>query len=155
MRFPLTYVQWPPGTGKTNTILNTIITAFFNERTVLFSSYNNHPIDGVFSALQRIQYRGRPIPFPVVRLGSNDKVDEAIDAIRRLYEHAKGLTVYDSTLDRNKSDRIRRAEPLTELLGRYDEIRDLTERRKPLRDCLNPVGKCISSLHCAPGSWLR
>lgn len=141
MRFPLTYVQGPPGTGKTNTILNTITTAFFNERTVLFSSYNNHPIDGVFSALQRIQYRGRPIPFPVVRLGSNDKVDEAIDAMRRLYEHAKGLTVYDSTLDRNKSDRIRRAEQLTELLGRYDEIRDLTERKETIDRLLESRGQ--------------
>ena len=36
MRYPLAYVQGPPGTGKTNTIVNTLTTAFFNERTVLF-----------------------------------------------------------------------------------------------------------------------
>ena len=45
MKYPVAYIQGPPGTGKTNTIINTIVTAFFNERTVLFSSYNNHPID--------------------------------------------------------------------------------------------------------------
>ena len=44
LKYPLTYVQGPPGTGKTNTIVNTILSAFFNERTVLFASYNNHPI---------------------------------------------------------------------------------------------------------------
>lgn len=54
VKYPLTYVQGPPGTGKTNTIVNTIITAFFNEKTVLFTSYNNHPIDGVCEKLQQI-----------------------------------------------------------------------------------------------------
>ena len=47
MKYPLAYIQGPPGTGKTNTIVNTLVTAFFNEQTVLFVSYNNHPIDGV------------------------------------------------------------------------------------------------------------
>ena len=45
MNNPVAYIQGPPGTGKTTTIINTIITAFFNNKTVLFSSYNNHPID--------------------------------------------------------------------------------------------------------------
>ena len=49
MKYPLTYIQGPPGTGKTNTIINTIVTALFNERTVLFTSYNNHPINGFFT----------------------------------------------------------------------------------------------------------
>ena len=49
IKYPIAYVQGPPGTGKTNTIINTISTAFFNEKTVLFTSYNNHPIDGVFA----------------------------------------------------------------------------------------------------------
>lgn len=140
MRFPLTYVQGPPGTGKTNTILNTITTAFFNERTVLFASYNNHPIDSVFQALQRMQYHGRAISFPVVRLGSNDMVEEAIESMRRLYEQTKALTIYDSTLDRNKNDRVRHAELLTELLGRYDEIRDLTERKETIERLLESRG---------------
>ena len=51
INYPVAYIQGPPGTGKTTTIINTIITAFFNNKTVLFSSYNNHPIDGVFEKL--------------------------------------------------------------------------------------------------------
>lgn len=57
MKYPLAYVQGPPGTGKTSTIINTIVTAFFNERTVLFSSYNNHPIDGVCEELKNLTYQ--------------------------------------------------------------------------------------------------
>ena len=54
MKFPCAYIQGPPGTGKTNTIKNTIITAFFNETTVLFASYNNTPIDSVTEALSNL-----------------------------------------------------------------------------------------------------
>ena len=64
MKYPVAYIQGPPGTGKTNTIINTIVTAFFNERTVLFASYNNHPINGVYEKLSTIEYNGKTIPFP-------------------------------------------------------------------------------------------
>ena len=79
MKYPVAYIQGPPGTGKTNTIINTIVTAFFNERTVLFASYNNHPINSVFEKLLQMEYRGRKIPFPVLRVGNMDKVKEALD----------------------------------------------------------------------------
>lgn len=136
MRYQLTYVQGPPGTGKTNTIINTITTAFFNERTVLFTSYNNHPIDGVFRTLQTIKYRENNIPFPMVRLGNNDKVKEALRYIRRMYERVKDIRVFEETLDRNKQDRAERAKKLTALLERYEVILDLHEREETIERLL-------------------
>ena len=90
MRYPLAYVQGPPGTGKTSTIVNTMTTAFFNDRTVLFASYNNHPINGVVEKLQNMTYRGRKIPFPIVRLGNRECVKEALKSIRQRYEACSG-----------------------------------------------------------------
>ena len=84
MKYPLAYIQGPPGTGKTSTIINTIITAFFNERTVLFSSYNNRPIDGVFKKLVSLKYKEHRIPFPVLMLGNYEKVLEALNYIKNL-----------------------------------------------------------------------
>ena len=109
MRYPLTYVQGPPGTGKTNTIVNTLVTAFFNERTVLFASYNNHPIDGVVEKLQNLTYRGRTIPFPILRLGNSERTAAALDTIRQLYEQCRKLQVYEKVLDRNHAQRAERA----------------------------------------------
>jgi hypothetical protein len=86
MKYPLAYIQGPPGTGKTYTIVNTIITAFFNERTILFTSYNNHPIDGVFNSISQLKFEGKPVSLPIIRLGNKQKVNEAIDHIRILYE---------------------------------------------------------------------
>ena len=137
MKYPLAYIQGPPGTGKTNTILNTIMTAFFNQRTVLFSSYNNHPIDGVFEALQNLRYHGQQIPFPMIRLGNLNKASDALNFMRDRYEQVKGLSIYNSTLDKNHEEKVRRTQQLTALLTAYEEILDLRERKEVVERLLS------------------
>ncbi len=147
MKYPLAYIQGPPGTGKTNTILNTIITAYFNDRTVLFSSYNNHPINGVFEKLSSLHYKGKRIPFPVLRIGNNENVYEAIKYIKNLYEYVKDIEVFEATLDKRKEDRKERAKRLSELLKNYDAILDLQDRKdaiKSILDYQNKNGKDFS-----------
>ena len=100
MRYPLAYVQGPPGTSKTNTIVNTLTTAFFNERTVLFASYNNHPIDGVVEKLQQIDYHGHTVPFPILRHGNAEKTAEALRTIAKLYDQCIQLPVPEKLLDK-------------------------------------------------------
>lgn len=136
LKYPLTYIQGPPGTGKTNTIINTITTAFFNERTVLFASHNNHPIDGVFAALQNIRYRDKRIPFPCVRLGNKEKVEEALAHMKNLYLQVKEIHVYSSTLERNKDDKIEKTKQLSALLKRYESILDLRERKASIESLI-------------------
>ncbi len=134
MKYPLAYIQGPPGTGKTNTIINTITTAFFNEKTVLFSSYNNHPIDGVFSTLSNMKYNDKVIPFPILRLGNNEKTLEAIEYIKHLYEFTKKISIFDKTLGKNKNDKEERTKRLTELLKMHEEIIELNERKEAIQD---------------------
>ncbi|MCB6993064.1 AAA domain-containing protein [bacterium 210820-DFI.6.37] len=136
MKYPLSYIQGPPGTGKTSTILNTITTAFFNERTVLFASHNNHPIDGVFQKLRKLTYKGKPVPLPVVRLGNAEKTEEALEDIRQLYQQTSQIQVYDNTLKRNKGDKIQRTRQLSGLLKKYEETLDLEERKEAIQRLL-------------------
>ncbi len=150
MKYPVAYIQGPPGTGKTNTIINTIVTAFFNEKTVLFASYNNHPINGVFDKLSGMKYRGRTIPFPILRLGNNEKVKEALTYIRELYDRVIEITVFEKTLDKNKDDRTERAKRLSELLKRYEELLDLKERSETLNRLLAYEKAGIQSLQMLP-----
>ena len=133
MKYPLAYIQGPPGTGKTNTIVNTLVTAFFNEQTVLFVSYNNHPIDGVCEKLQHISNGKKGnIPFPIIRLGNDDKVAEALEYIQRLYESTKSINIYEETLKKRKSDRIARTRQLTALLQEYEERLKLFETKEAI-----------------------
>ena len=130
MKFPLAYIQGPPGTGKTNTILNTLMTAFFNERTVLFASNNNHPIDEVFKKMRSLSYKNRPIPFPIVRLGNLDKVENALKDMRALYESTKNIKIYDSTLNKDRDEKVQRTARLSKLLAAYEEVLDLKDRKE-------------------------
>jgi superfamily I DNA and/or RNA helicase len=137
MKYPLAYIQGPPGTGKTNTIINSITTAFFNDRTVLLTSYNNHPIDSVFKVFQNIKYKDRVIPFPIIRLGNNEKVAESLDYIIDIYERTKNIDIYDKTLEKNKGDKIERTKKLTELLKKHERIIDLKERKETIEKLLS------------------
>lgn len=138
MKYPLAYIQGPPGTGKTNTIVNTLVTAFFNEQTVLFTSYNNHPIDGVCEKLQNIPYGKKGmIPFPVIRLGSDDRVAAALDYIRELYESTRSINIFEGTLEKRKSDRVARTRKLTALLQNYEERLRLLETEEAIRSLMD------------------
>ena len=136
IKYPLTYIQGPPGTGKTSTILNTIITAFFNEKTILFSSFNNHPIDSVFDSLQKIEYHGKPIPLPIFRIGNQEKLLESLDFWKHQYLTFKDTPIYTDTLERNKEEEIGSSQKLTELLKRYEEKIELEERKDAIEQLL-------------------
>ncbi len=144
MKYPVAYIQGPPGTGKTSTIINTIVTAFFNEKTVLFVSYNNHPINGVVEKLLSMKYQDKTIPFPVLRLGNSEKMQEALEHIQAVYEQTISVKIFTSTLDRNRDDRIERARKLSDLLRRYEELLDLEERGETISRMLEYEGGSLS-----------
>ncbi len=148
--YPVAYIQGPPGTGKTSTIINTIITAFCNEKTVLFVSHNNHPIDGVAEKLCGLSYRGRQIPFPLIRLGNQEKVRVALKRMRQLYEETKTLTVFETTLERNRDGRVQKARELSGLLKKYEAGVELKEREETLEQILEFERRHGTSMQMIP-----
>ncbi|MGI6745369.1 MAG: RecBCD enzyme subunit RecD [Firmicutes bacterium ADurb.Bin300] len=141
LKYPVLYVQGPPGGGKTNTIINTIVAAFFNEKSVLVTSYNNHPVDSVYEALSTIEYNGRIMPFPIIRLGNNERVKNAIKQIKLLKEAAEPIKIYDATLEKNKKDEEAKTRKLTELLKNHEIMLDLEERKSAIEQLADSSGK--------------
>ncbi len=136
LKYPVLYVQGPPGSGKTNTILNTVITAFFNTKSVLISSYNNHPVDEIFDKLSKLRYGNRLMPFPVVRLGSEECMKKATIRIRNLYEQTLTMKVYDSALSKKQNNEQQRNKRLNEFLSKYEKKIDLEERKEMIETLL-------------------
>lgn len=133
VKYPVTYVQGPPGTGKSYTIINTIITAFFNEKTVLFSSYNRQPINTVVDKLKAMEYKkGIRIPFPVIRLGNADFTKEALKEMKEFYAELGKWKVFEGTLEKNRDEKTARAKRLTELLRKYEETLSLREKKEAI-----------------------
>ena len=137
MNYPVAYIQGPPGTGKTTTIINTIITAFFNQKTVLFSSYNNHPIDGVFEKLTSLKYKNYTIPFPILRIGSNKLIPETCKFIKNLLDTIENLNVFEDILNQNRQAQIERTKKLSELLQKHEKQIDLKERQDLIESMLS------------------
>ncbi|MBQ9911247.1 MAG: DUF2726 domain-containing protein [Lachnospiraceae bacterium] len=150
MKYPLTYVQGPPGTGKTNTIINTIVTAFFNDRTVLFASNNNHPLDTVFEKMAAMTYRNYTIPFPILRLGNQDKILEAVDYIQNLRRRVSMLNVQEAVLDKRKADRIERAQKLANILRQYEILLDYKDREETLERMIDFQNKHPGDISMMP-----
>ncbi len=86
LKYPITYVQGPPGTGKTQTILNIVVNCLANNKTLLISSNNNIPIDGIKDKLNIGKYRDKEILFPFIRLGNKQNTAVALKKIKLLYQ---------------------------------------------------------------------
>lgn len=85
LKYPITYVQGPPGTGKTKTLLNIIVNCLANGKTLLISSNNNVPVDGIKDKLYLGKYRDKNILLPVIRLGNKKYIVQALKQIKALY----------------------------------------------------------------------
>ncbi|MDR0832055.1 MAG: AAA family ATPase [Bacillales bacterium] len=132
MKYPITYIQGPPGTGKTNTIINTIITAFFNHKTVLACSYNNHPIDSIFKALSSLKFNEKTIPFPVIRLGNEDNMKEALLYLINIVDTVEKITVYEDYLIKTQKGQEDKLKELSNLLKNYEDRLELLERKETM-----------------------
>ncbi len=134
----VTYVKGPPGTGKTETIFNVLLSAYANDKTVLVCSNNNHPVNDIFTKMTKSLTRkvGRsekeePILFPIMRLGNNDELKETLNKLRAILAYAnehKDDKTNDSSTERNKNRALSGFKELKELLRKYEERQELEDK---------------------------
>lgn len=139
LKEPVTYVQGPPGTGKTKSIVNTIISSFFNEQTVLISSNNNKPINDIYSKLIDLKSKNNTIPFPVLRLGNNDKIPETLDFIKQTLEQVKRFNTKTDVLEKMAITNRNKMEQVNYLISEF-------ERKIELREEIDVISKLSESL---------
>ncbi|MCB0002067.1 MAG: DUF2075 domain-containing protein [Anaerolineae bacterium] len=140
----VTVVTGPPGTGKSQLVLNLIANAFLNHQSVLFASRNNQAVDVVMGRLQQ------EIRFPgAVRTGNRKnreqatlKVEAALDAVSTVgatSQIAKTREKYQQA----RQDAIRSRDDLEEL----KELTGLLESRRAERDNrLRALPKAVAKL---------
>jgi len=87
LQAPITVVTGPPGTGKTQVVTTLIASAVFDNQTVLFSSNNNMPVDGVY---QRLGHSMKSLGNWTMRLGNRARTEECQKHISSLLERVSG-----------------------------------------------------------------
>ena len=139
----VTYVQGPPGTGKTNTILSVILTAFFNDSSILVTSNNNHPMNSVYNSLSKLKFEQTSLPLPIIRLGNKNSVAKALDSIKALYNRCKDIEVYEKALSKRKDERSEKTKDLSNLLENYEKKLNLLQKKKTLEDIVDIYSKSL------------
>ncbi len=136
LRENMTYVEGPPGTGKTQTILNVIFSQFFEDRTCLVCSNNNLPIESIIEKLTKDLplCEGNQVPFPLLRIGNVRIMHETIKNIRMLYERTKNETVVNDKALQNQREAVKKnTQALYETLQNYEQRLDMQEKLYSLR----------------------
>ena len=134
----VTYVKGPPGTGKTNTIFNVLLSAYINEKTVLVCSNNNHPVNDIFDKMDDSLYIKRAhmkneekIIIPMIRLGNKEEMTKSILKLREILtfvsKKEKATTKEDAT-ETSKNKAMAGFKELKELLMDYESQVDLREK---------------------------
>ncbi len=127
LKYPVTYVQGPPGTGKTQTILNIVVNCLTNNKTVLISSNNNIPIDGIKEKLNLGKYNNKEILVPFIRLGNRQCTLEALKTIKKLYEYETNDVPKETLLHSLKENSREKNKQLLQKLQHYEERADLEQ----------------------------
>ncbi len=144
----VTYVKGPPGTGKTETIFNVLLSAYANNKTVLVCSNNNHPVSDIFvkmnnSLFYSNRYRGNAeikITFPMIRLGNNVEMTEAVNRIREIIALAKQhnrSNLKEELTENSKNKFMSSFDKLKQSLVEYEERIELRDRIATLEKIRN------------------
>jgi len=96
----ISVITGPPGTGKSQVVLNIIANAVWNDKTVLFASKNNRAVDVVNEKLKTILSENL-----IVRMGSNEYRKNAKLQINKLFQNKNSLKI--SSNPENDVDKIK------------------------------------------------
>ena len=138
----VTYVKGPPGTGKTETIFNVLLSAYYNDKKVLVCSNNNHPVNDIFDKMTGTLYKAityredrKDFIFPIIRLGNNDELLITMQFLINCYNFAmdsEKILAKDVNTEKAKNDSLEGFRKLRERLQEYEERIDLEEKVEKL-----------------------
>ena len=139
----VTYVKGPPGTGKTETIFNVLLSAYANDKTVLVCSNNNHPVDDIYKKMDGSLTIKKPfinetekVIFPMIRIGNNIEMQDTIAKLREVLDfiskHEK-TKVQEELTNMSKNKSLSNFVALRKLLAEYEDKVELRERVETLQ----------------------
>ncbi|MDW5300718.1 MAG: AAA domain-containing protein [Sedimentibacter sp.] len=116
----ISVIEGPPGTGKTQTILNIIANAIINNKTVAVVSNNNSATDNVFEKLQNSGF-----DFIAAPLGKSGNKKECINSKQSNYPNFNEYKYETDKLDNLKEEIVNLKKELKEILNYKNRIAGL------------------------------
>lgn len=135
---PLTVITGPPGTGKSDVVLNIIANAIANDKSVLFASKNNKAVDCVSERFEKISSDNY-----FLRFGSKDELSiRTIPKITELINRTRAgnFNISEDTVKSRKDiilQKLTRVNELFSLLASMDSLQENITKQKADLDTLN------------------
>lgn len=117
-----TVVTGPPGTGKSQVLVNLVINALVNDRSVLFASNNNKAVNVVYERLDKLTDESY-----VVRTGNREFRAEAFETLAKKAEKIKYGKNHNKFL-RYKNDAIQSIETINKLNIKISRRKELKRK---------------------------
>jgi len=118
-------ITGPPGTGKSQVVLNTIANAVWNDKTVLFASKNNRAVDVVHEKLKTILSKDL-----IIRTGSSKHRKNAKLQIHKLFQNKNSLKI-SSKLEED----IKKIKKInTEVYSLSEQLKEMSKSNREIEE---------------------
>ncbi|MBU2637774.1 MAG: AAA family ATPase [Nanoarchaeota archaeon] len=118
----ISVITGPPGTGKSQVVLNIIANAVWNDKTVLFASKNNQAVNVVNDKLKGVLSKDL-----VIRMGSGNYRKKAKLQISNLFQHKESIKV-SSSFEKNKQSIFHLNEEIHKLKSKIGCLSELNAK---------------------------
>jgi len=115
-------IEGPPGTGKTQTILNILANIIMEEKTVAIVSNNNAATMNVFDKLKKYD-----LSFISAFLGNNDNKEDFFNNQNLIYPNFADIINNDSDINKSRADIENDTNLLKEMLSAQNQIAILNQ----------------------------
>lgn len=123
----ISIIEGPPGTGKTQTILNIIANAIMENKTVAVVSNNNSATLNVFEKLKKYN-----VDFIAAYLGNKQNKESFFDTQNNQYPNIGSYKLDNEKLQNIKTDLINSQKSLEEMLGKKNKLASLKVEKSNL-----------------------
>ena len=133
----ISVITGPPGTGKSQVVINIIANAVWNDKSVLFASKNNRAVDIVNEKLKTVLSKDL-----IVRMGSSKHRKNAKLQIDKLLQDRNSLKT-SSDFEKNKQIIYQLNKEIYELKAKISYLSGLNTK---MEGCYNKIDLLINSL---------
>lgn len=131
----VTFVQGPPGSGKSVSIENILHSSLYNSETVCVTSNNNEAIDHIIQNLKKITYNGISVKYPYLRLGNDNYIENTLKEMHHhamYFKHRHDFNTHKAQLKKLKSLISNTMTNVSKLVADYEKKLEINESIKTI-----------------------
>lgn len=148
MENQISVIEGPPGTGKTQTILNIIANVLMQGKTVQIVSNNNSALDNIYDKLSSSKYN---LNFIVAKLGNKENKESFVNAQQESYPNFSSWKIKNN-IHTFKNEIEEQSKKLKKFFEKQEKLAFLRQELSQMKIEYKHFSECIKDLDISPES---